>query len=212
MKRIIINENESAQTSELSKINQFCNSVNRELQQFKADTGYSPTLEDVKSVIISSDATGLQSRLDSSLENQLDKMNITGKLMRENQKAGANEFVKKLLIRLQQERSGARYLSNLSMKDGVLFLSKEQEEQVRDEFRNYITSDTGNEFHEKHKALAKSFSEFSKFVKEKTSLSYGSSGELAEEFFERDYETGNIEITGIDYERVIQRRIERDKK
>lgn len=213
MKKIIIEENESAQTSEINKINQFRDSVNKELLQFKADTGYSPTLEDVKGLMISNDTSGLESSLNSSLESQLDKMNITGDLMRKNHKAGANDYVKKLFARLQQEGIfGVRYLHNLSMKDGLLFLNKEQEEQVRDTFRNCITSETGKELYERHKALAQSFSEFSKFVKEKTSLSYVSSGELANEFFDMDYKTGNIEISNIGYERIIRWRIERDKK
>lgn len=212
MKKLIIQENAAAQTSEISKINQFRDAVNKELHQFKADTGYSPTLEEVKSLMISRDTSGLQSSLNSSLERELDKMNITSKLMRDNHKAGANDFVNKLLNRFQQLSQEVRYLHNLSMKDGLLLLSKEQEEQVRDSFRNCITSETGKELYEKHKVLAQSFSEFSKFLKEKTSLRYVSSGELAREFFDMDYETGNIEISNIAYERIIQWRIARDKK
>ena len=212
MKRIIIKENESAQTSEINKINQFRDSVNKELLQFKADTGYSPTLEEVKSLMTSRDTSGLQSSLNSFLESELDKMNITSKLMRENQKTGANDFINKLLNRFQQLSPGASHLFNLSMKDGILFLSKEQEEQIRDSFRNCVTSETGKELYEKHKTLAQSFTDFSKLVKERTSLSYISVGQLADEFFDLDYETGDIEINDIAYERIIQYRTERDKK
>lgn len=212
MKRIIINENEGSQNSEISKINQFRDSVNKELLQFKADTGYSPTLEEVRGLMISNDASGLQSSLNSSLESQLDKMNVTGNLMRENFKAGANDFIKKLSIRFHQLSAGASHLFNLSMQDGILSLSKEQEEQIRDSFRHCVTSDTGKELYEKHKALAQSFAEFSKFLKEKTSLSYVSSGQLANEFFDLDNETGNIGITDIGYERIIQYKSERDRK
>ena len=162
--------------------------------------------------MISRDPSDLQSKLNSSLESQLDNMNITSKLMRENFKAGANNFVNKLLIKLRQLSPGASYLYNLSMQDGILLLSKEQEEKVRDTFRNCITSDTGKELYEAHKALAQSFSEFSKLVKKNTSLSYVSVAELANEFFDLDYETGNIEITAIGYERIIQYRNERDRK
>lgn len=211
MKRIIIKENEGEQAAEINKISQLCDAANKELMQFKADTGYGPTLEDVKSLVISNDPDFLQLNLNASLENQLDKLNITGKLMRDNQKAGANEFINQLSTKLRQLRDGARYLHNLSMKDGLLFLNKEQEEQIRDSFRHCVTSDTGKELYEKHKALAQSFSEFSKLVKEKTSISCISSGELANEFFDLDYETGNIDINSIDYERIIQMRIRRDQ-
>lgn len=212
MKKIIIEENAEKQEQELNKINQFCNAVNKELQQFKTDTGYNPNLDEVKKIMVSKDQNLLLQNLNSYLDKQLDKMQITSTLMRENQKAGQKAFINSLFTRLGYLAGNEKYLHQLSMEGGLLILSKKSEDEIRDSFRNYITSEKAKEFWNLHKAATQSLNEFSLFVKENTTLSYVSIEDLSKEFFFMDYTSRNVEIESIDYEGCVQRRTIQDKK
>lgn len=212
MKKIIIEENADMQEQELTKVNQFCNAVNKELAQFKTDTGYNPTMDEVKQIMASKNLNLLLQNLNSFLDSQLDKINVTSTLMRENQKAGQKTFVDDLFKQLNFLSHNSRYLYQLSMEHGLLILSKESEAEIRDNFRNYITSEKPKEFWELHKAATQALNTFSVFVKENTTLSYVSIEDLAKEFFYMDYESRNVESESIEYEGCIKRRTMQDKK
>ncbi|MEO9146189.1 MAG: hypothetical protein ABI237_11605 [Ginsengibacter sp.] len=211
MKKIIIEENAEMQEQELNKTNQFCNAVNKELQQFKTDTGYNPTMDEVKKIMVSKDPILLLDNLNSFLDKQLDQMKITSTLMRANQKAGQKTFVDNLFKKLNFLPYKSGYLHQLSMENGLLILSKENEVEIRDSFRNYITSEKAKQFWELHKAATQALNIFSVFVKENTTLSYVSIEDLSKEFFYMDFETRNVESESMDYEGCVQRRTMQDK-
>ena len=212
MKKIIIEQNEPQQNAEINKINKFCNTLNQLLLQFKTDTGYSLTMDEVKKIMFGNNTTELKENLNSFLEAQLDTMQVHGTLMRENAKAGANNFVNTLQTQMKQSSLDGGYLHYLSMKNNTLIFEKSEEEKIRESFRLCIKTELAKEFYDKHIEAQKALNELSIFVKEKTSLFYPFIGELAKNFFYSNTNTGEVGIESIDYEICIQRRKMQNQK
>ncbi len=208
MEKITIEENSEQQDAAIKKINSFCAKVNEALVEFKTDTGYSPTFDEVKKLIQGQDLSGLRENVNSSLESQLDKQKVSGKLMRENLKAGVSVLINTLSknLNIQSVVPGSEYLHFLSMQAGKIELKKEQEEEIRETFRNCLTTEEGKFFFDLHKSAAQSINELSKFISQKTTLQYSHIDQLTKNFFDMDFNTGEIDINSIDYETCIQRR------
>jgi len=205
VEKIIIDENLTEQNNKIYNARNFCNAVNEVLLQFKENTGCPINLQEVKKAI-DGDQYALHESLDSYLEKQLDEKKITGKLMRENFKAGANNIVNSFLLNIKKLSGivGSDLFEHLSMENGILILSKEHEEIIRDSCRHYITSEKANEFFTKHKTAAAALTDLSVFIKNNTWISSTTVGNMADKLFSLDSQTGEVGINGIAYDRTLK--------
>ncbi|HEV8079554.1 MAG TPA: hypothetical protein VGP43_02495 [Chitinophagaceae bacterium] len=212
MERIILEENKNKQDSEINKVHKFLSAVNKELLVFNSDTGgYQLRLDQVIKVLNGADTYYLLEPVDAFFDKQLDNSKITGKLMRDNFKAGTKELINKFLFNMKSlnNMQGSEYIHNgLSMNNaGLLELTKENEDKIKDSFRSCINTDDGNEFYKKHEEAAKHLSSFCTFVKKHTEgLNYINISQLAGNFFSLDNTSGEVKVNHVNYDRFITKK------
>lgn len=206
MKKMIIEEHAEKHEYEIGRIRQYVEAVNKVLERFKEQTGYSPTMEDVKEIIMYQTAMALTVNLDYSLESQFNKMKVTNKVMRDNMKANTQSGILELIKQISGiiYTNARYYLHNLTMEAGKLTLTEDEAETIRNSFRNYVTSEKGTEFYELHTAAAQYLSNFFSFIRENTPLRPFS----IDEYFSLCRETGMVECEELEYERCIQHKPE----
>ncbi len=210
MEKIIVKENKQQQDAIINHIIQFILALNKPIAEFKKATFYSLSSDDVLRLMNNHNGAVqvINEKLNLFLDKELDRQKITIPLMRSNFKTGYQDIVSSLSSELRKHiaQPGFNYLYMLTMENNKLVLNKENEEIIRESFRNIINSEAAKKLFDLQNEVAEKLQEFWKFINEKTSLQYFTMAQVTETFFYLDVETKQIEIdTDIDYERIMKK-------
>lgn len=201
MEPIILNSNLEKQDHEIKQVHLFCTKINEMLPEFQKETNYELDMQDVQTLIESNDQDRLIEKVKKSMEKSFATFNqITRTIL----KKGIDEFVygfaekiKAVSLRWQTD-----HLNDLSIENGKLYLSKEQEQAVRQTFVKAITTEAGKDFYGISLATAKELTVLLKFIKENTRINFHSIGGVVNDLFYIDVTTGEVkasESIGYDY-------------
>ncbi|MEO6134375.1 MAG: hypothetical protein ABIP35_04435 [Ginsengibacter sp.] len=203
MDPLLVNEHLDLQEKAIKEVNNFCSKINQTLPEFKKETGYSLDINELQLLLRSNDLTSLIGSIDKSMEKSFASFN---EIVKRTLKAGTSEYVYSFGNQLKRFATlpGVDHINSLSITNDQLTLSKDNEHAIRETFKKFITSEAAKEFLEKHKAITDSMNEFSKFVKDKTSIPILHAESFGFYFFKLNNQTGSVSMLSIDYERLVK--------
>ena len=205
MQQIILNPNLERQNDEIKKVNSFCTKINAVLPEFEKETGYKLNMNEVIMLFERNELDELIDNVNRSIESGLKGIRITG-IIRKTFTANTAEIVYSFGNKMKRLLSlnSTDYLRQLSMENGLLCLSKDQEQAIREKFIVAIKTDGGKEFYELHLAAAKSLSDLLKFVKANTRIEVYYSQQIGN-LFALNNATGEVSTgTHIGYDYAVE--------
>lgn len=203
--KILLSEDKEGLNAAIRDINKIAGKLNAILPVFETETGYSLTREDITRLISSPDQDDIIDKVNSKIKEGFPGAKIKG-LMEKTLFANTTEFVYSFSNKIKSvvATGGTRHIGLLSLIDGELKLEKEQEEKINEEFRKYLTTETGKLFFEKHKKAVESLNDLLSFIKENTVIEIFHPQQMTGNLFLFDTTTKLVSLTDVAYERALK--------
>jgi hypothetical protein len=209
MQKFILRQNQAQQDEAVQETNDFCDAINQTITNFKANINYDLSMEDLTTLVLKNKP--LDKIIDGIQKAALEgtTINLVKGKIKEEISSEINNSIKDFLHDFNKETEdlkqmpGVAYLSYLSVQDGKVLLTPENEALLRDQFRVYVTKDTANDFYAKHKAAQAALNDLSTFMWQKTISKPSNFQFFADALFSFENGRGVIDMKDVDYDKMI---------